>query len=134
MKKPIVLILILAGFSLNLPAIKYELHSPDNKITVTIDVREKIYYSVAWRNIQIIEPSSISMTIDGNQVLGDNPKVRKVETNFINEKIYPPVKQKRKEVTDRCNEMKFSFSGKWGLIFRAYDDGASWRFMTGFDK
>ena len=134
MKRPIVLILILAGFSLNLPAIKYELHSPDNKITVTIDVREKIYYSVAWRNIQIIEPSSISMTIDGNQVLGENPKVRTVETNFINEKIYPPVKQKRKEVIDRCNEIKFSFSGKWGLIFRAYDDGVSWRFMTGFDK
>jgi alpha-glucosidase len=132
MKRPIVLILILAGFSLNLPAIKYELQSPDNKITVTIDVREKIYYSVAWQNIQIIEPSAISMTIDENQVLGHNSKVKKVVTNIEDQKIYPPVKEKRKEIIDRYNEMEFSFAGNWGLVFRAYDDGISWRFTTDF--
>ncbi len=113
---------------------KYTLESPEKRIAVTIEIGDRISYSVSWQNIRIIQPSSISMTIDGNQVLGENTKVRKVETNFINEKIYPPVKQKRKEVTDRCNEIKFSFYGKWGLIFRVYDDGVSWRFTTGFDK
>ena len=74
------------------------------------------------------------MTLDNYQVPGHNPKVRKVVTNIIDEKIYPPVKEKRREIIDRCNEMEFSFSGKWGLIFRAYDDGISWRFTTDFDR
>ncbi len=128
------LTLIFLGLCFNMQAKKYTLESPEKRIAVTIEIGDRIFYSVSWQNILIIQPSSISMTIDGNQVLGENPKVRKVETNFINEKIYPPVKQKRKEVTDRYNEMRFSFSGKWGLIFRAYDDGVSWRFTTGFDK
>jgi alpha-glucosidase len=128
------LTLIFLGLCFNMQAKKYTLESPEKRIAVAIEIGDRISYSVSWQNILIIQPSSISMTIDGNQVLGENPKVRKVETNFINEKIYPPVKQKRKEVTDRCNEMKFSFSGKWGLIFRVYDDGVSWRFTTGFDK
>jgi alpha-glucosidase len=128
------LTLIFLGLCFNMQAKKYTLESPEKRIAVAIEIGDRISYSVSWQNILIIQPSSISMTIDANQVLGENPKVRKVETNFINQKIYPPVKQKRKEVTDRCNEMKFSFSGKWGLIFRAYDDGVSWRFTTGFDK
>jgi alpha-glucosidase len=128
----VVLTLFFLGLSFNLSAKKYELKSPDNKILVTVDIRDKIYYSVTWQDIRIIEPSSISMTIDENQVLGHNPKVIKVVTHIEEVKIYPPVKEKRKEIIDKYNEMEFNFSGHWGLIFRAYDDGISWRFITDF--
>jgi len=123
---------MMLGSGLNLLAKSYDLSSPDNKIKVAIEIKDKIYYSVSWQNIQIIEPSAISMTIDENQVLGHNAKVKKVVTNFMDDKIYPPVREKRKEIIDRYNEMELSFAGNWGLIFRAYDDGISWRFTTDF--
>ena len=132
MKRIIALTLIFIVIGFNLLAEKYELRSPDNKILVSVDIGDKIYYSVTWKDIRIIESSAISITIDENQILGYNPKVKKVVTNFIDEKIYPPVKEKRKEIIDRYNEMGFSFAGNWGLIFRAYDDGISWRFTTNF--
>ena len=134
MKRVVGFILIFIGLSINLQAKKYILESPDKQIRVTVDIGEKIFYSVSWKNIQIMSPSSISMTIDDNQVLGYKPKVIKDVTNIIDEKIYPPVKEKRREIIDRYNELEFSFSGKWGLIFRIYNDGISWRFTTSFDK
>ena len=134
MKRVVGFILIFIGLSINLQAKKYILESPDKQIRITVDIGEKIFYSVSWKNIQIIHPSSISMTIDNSQVLGHNPKVKKVVTNIIDEKIYPPVKEKRREIIDIYNELDFSFSGKWGLFFRVYNDGISWRFTTSFDK
>lgn len=132
MNRTIVLAFIFLGFCYNLSAKKYELQSPDQKTKVIIDIGDEIYYSVLWQDIRVIEPSEISMTIDENQVLGHNPKVKKIVTNFIDDKIYPPVREKRKEIIERCNEMEFSFAGNWSLIFRAYDDGISWRFSTDF--
>ena len=134
MKSVAGLTLIFLGLCFNLHAKKYTLESPDKKIMVTIDIGDKIFYSVSWKNIEIIKPSSISLAIDGSNILGHNPKLRKVNANFIDEKIYPPVKEKRREIINRCNELEFSFSGRWGLIFRAYDDGVSWRFITSLDK
>jgi alpha-glucosidase len=124
--------LIFSGFYLNLTAEKFELKSPDKKITVIIEISDKVYYSVIWQGILIIEPSGISMTINENQILGHNPEVKRVVTNFKDDKIYPPVREKRKEIIDRYNEMELSFAGNWGLIFRAYDDGIIWRFVTDF--
>jgi alpha-glucosidase len=128
------LVLIFFGLCFNLNAAKYTLESPDKKIAITIDIGQKVTYSVYWKNIQIISSSPVSMTIDGNLVLGENPKLRKAKYRFIDEKIYPPVKEKRREIIDRCNELELSFSGRWGLVFRAYNDGISWRFVTMLDK
>jgi len=53
-----------AGMGLNLLAKSYDLSSPDENIKVTIEIKEKIYYSVIWQNIRIIEPSPISLILD----------------------------------------------------------------------
>ena len=132
MKQIMTLTFFCLGYILNLEAKSYDLSSPDNIIKVSIEIKDRIYYSISWQNIQIIEPSAISMVLDGNLILGHDPKVKKVVTNFIDDKIYPPVREKRKEIIDRYNEMELSFAGNWGLIFRAYDDGISWRFTTDF--
>jgi alpha-glucosidase len=126
--------MILSGICLNLQAKKYKIESPDGKIAVIIDIREKIYYSVSRQDVQIINPSSISITVNSNMVLGVNPKIRKAVLNFIDEIIYPQVKEKRDEISDRYNEMELIFTDEWGLIFRVYDDGVSWRFITNFDR
>lgn len=134
MKFFITLILFCTGFIVNLQAKSYDLRSPDNKIRVIIEISNKIYYSVSWQNIRIIEPSSISMVLDESRILGHDPKVKKVISRAVDEMIYPEVREKRKEIMDRYNEMEFRFAGAWGLIFRAYDDGISWRFVTNFDE
>jgi alpha-glucosidase len=134
MMRSIILAIFFSVIGFTLHARKYEIQSPDQIIQVTINIKDNISYSVSYQGIPIIDLSHISLTIGDNNILGQSPNVIKVETSIINDKIYPPIKGKRKEIIDRYNEIEFSFSGRWGLVFRVYNDGICWRFVTRINK
>jgi alpha-glucosidase len=112
----------------------FRLSSPDNRIEVRIDVADKITYAVSCNNIDILAPSPISMTLGNKLTLGANPQITNTKTRTVNEKIHPVVPVKRKVIIDHYNEIAIDFAGNFGLVFRAYDDGIAYRFVTGFDK
>ena len=107
----------------------YTVQSPDGNINVTITLDEKITYSVTHQADQVIAPSTISMTLAGGEPLGVNPRLRNRKTNSVNETI-EALFYKRNQITDHYNELILNFRGDYSLIFRAYDDGAAYRFAT----
>jgi alpha-glucosidase len=123
---------VLAILVFGLPALAktYDLASPDGSITLQIDVTERITYSVSVNGKAVLAPSPLSLTLDQDRILGQNPVVKQTITNAASETLYPAVQEKSRTIDNTYNELLIEFSEPFGLIFRAYDDGVAYRFKT----
>lgn len=110
----------------------YQVSSPDGHITVSVTVGENISYTVSRDGQTLIAPSTISMNLSDGIVFGQNDKVRKtVRASF--DETFPTVAYKKAEVRDNYNQILLNFK-EFSLIFRAYDDGVAYRFVSNLDK
>lgn len=110
----------------------YQVSSPDGHITASVTVGENISYTVSRDEQTIIAPSTISMNLSDGIVFGQNDKVRKtVRASF--DETFPTVAYKKAEVRDNYNQILLNFK-EFSLIFRAYDDGVAYRFVSNLDK
>ncbi|MGB7297160.1 MAG: glycoside hydrolase family 97 protein [Candidatus Aminicenantales bacterium] len=126
----LVFILLLAWAVPSRPAETHELCSPDKKINVVIRTDGAVSYSIFCDGKEILAPSPLSLTIEGAGILGKEAHFSGLKTRSVNEKIVPPVREKRAVISDRYNEAVLNFKGDYGLVFRAYDDGVAYRFFT----
>lgn len=110
----------------------YQVNSPDGHITASVTVGENISYTVSRDGQTLIAPSTISMNLSDGIVFGQNDKVRKtVRASF--DETFPTVAYKKAEVRDNYNQILLNFK-EFSLIFRAYDDGVAYRFVSNLDK
>ena len=112
--------------------VNYRVTSPDGHISATVMVGEDIRYSVSRNEQTLIAPSTISMNLSDGTGFGQNDKVRKtVRTSF--DDTFSTVAYKKAEVRDNYNQILLNFK-EFSLIFRAYDDGVAYRFVSNLDK
>lgn len=131
MKKTItiVLSLILAASSALAAPKQPVLNSPDGRITVSVSVDGGVKYCVSKDGVQLLAPSGISMTLsDGTVYGGPQAKLQKVSFKSI-DNVIPAVAYKKAQVPEKYNEMTLKFKA-FSLIFRAYDDGVAYRFVS----
>jgi len=107
----------------------YQVKSPDGKVVITVMAGGTITWAVNHEKTAVITPSEIAMTLANGEVLGKNPAVTKTATVSVNETIATPI-YKKDQVSNHYNQLTLNFKGAYGLIFRAYDDGAAYRFFT----
>ncbi|WP_352421959.1 glycoside hydrolase family 97 protein [Proteiniphilum sp.] len=108
---------------------QYTLSSPNGKIQVDVSVGQSIEYTVKHISDVLIAPSPISMELDNGIVWGVDPKLQKASNRTVNE-VIPAIIYKKKEVADHFNELTLTFKGDYRVIFRAYDDGIAYRFVS----
>lgn len=106
----------------------YQVISPDGNLCATVVVGSNISYTVSRGNVQLIAPSTVSMTLSDDIVFGVNDKVRKVTRKTVDQ-ILPTIAYKKSEVRDNYNEMTLVFK-EFTLTFRAYDEGVAYRFSS----
>lgn len=104
--------------------------SPNGKIDMALECREKISWSVRHESTEVIAPSNISLTLGSGEVLGNNPKVISTKNSKVSNSFATPV-YKKDMVIDEYNQVIVKFKGDFGLILRAYNDGVAYRFFTG---
>jgi len=107
----------------------FELKSPDNKIALKLDVGEKTLWSVQCDGQQIIAPSAISLQLEGGEVLGDNAKISSSKTEKIDQ-VITAINYKKAKIVDQYNQLTINCKGDYGIIFRVYNDGVAYRFIT----
>ncbi|MBO4570638.1 MAG: glycoside hydrolase family 97 protein [Bacteroidales bacterium] len=106
-----------------------ELSSPDGRITVTFD---NFKYSVVADGVTVLAPSSIAMLISDGTMYGPGAKLQK--TNYRSgDRVIKADVYKRSRIHDRYNEMELVYKD-FSLIFRAYDEGVAYRFVSGSKK
>lgn len=106
----------------------YMLSSPDHKLEIKITINDSVQYALYYKTLAVISPSAVSMTLE-NQVLGLGSVVHKVKENAVRSVLHP-LYGKSSQLSDNYNELKIDFEDNYALVFRAYNDGMSYRFIT----
>ena len=110
----------------------YELKSPDGKLNVSVLAGEGISYSVSYDGDVLLGDSPIGMYMTDGTVFGGTEKVLKATRKTVDQ-IISAVVYKKAEVRDNYNELTLKFK-KFSVIFRAYDDGMAYRFLSNVKK
>ena len=136
MKKHL-LLLLFCGLLVTLSAQKERLYSPDGKLLVIVNCSTgQLNYSV--RNTKsnadtvgsvFITPSHIGLELDDATILGWKPKVVKTERKSVNQTVAAPIYRKS-AIEESYNELTISFKGNYQVVFRAYNSGIAYRFVT----
>lgn len=126
-KLPLIWLLLIATTLVQ--AKDYELKSPDGKLSVTVVVGDEISYSIASGDDLVLSPSKIAMILDDGTSFGKASKVRSSKVASINQTIEAHF-YKRDKVADVYNELAVVFKDGFNLVFRAYDEGVAYRFIS----
>ncbi|CAD0004536.1 glycoside hydrolase family 97 protein [Flavobacterium salmonis] len=132
MKKRIFYIFILLFFNASFSQQQVQdfvLESPNRKIKVSIVIREKITWSVSHDKDIILAPSSISMTLDQNEILGKNALLLNSKREKVNQTFESPF-YKKSTVKNQYNLLVLNFKNDFSIEYRAFDDGVAYRFIT----
>ncbi len=132
MKRMISLLCLLLTAGPLLAADSLLLHSPDNRITVTLWCRGEIRYRVQYRGQTLLEPSVIGLELEQQPPLDGRLRIRSVQRDSRNDSIIPVVAEKRRLIRDHYQQLIVHFQQPYSLIFRAYDDGVAYRIVTRF--
>ena len=107
---------------------QHKLTSPDGSVAVEVSTDGRISYSVTVDGVQVLSPSVISVTLNDGKVYDGAARLRKVikssADNIIKAQVY-----RKAEVRDNYNQLEFRYKD-FNLIFRAYDDGVAYRFVS----
>ncbi len=106
----------------------YELKSPDGRLKVNIEAGEGLGYSLEHDGDLLLDDSHIGMYTTTGEVFGGIQSVQKVTRRSVNGTI-PTVIYKKAQVEDVYNELTLKFK-RFSVIFRAYDDGMAYRFVS----
>jgi alpha-glucosidase len=110
-------------------ATTYEIKSPDGDIVVKLEAGAKLQWSVQHRGQTIITPSSISLSLQSGEALGDHAEVLSAKTESINMK-FTAINYRKSVISDVYNQLTLTCKGDYGIIFRVYDDAVAYRFFT----
>ena len=121
---------ISAVTALNLSAAEkaYTLQSPSGDLKVEIHAGSCASWSVSMLGHTVLAPSALSMTLDDGTEFGRNMKVLKAVRSSTDRTLAPPV-YRRARVKEAFNELILRCKG-YSIVFRAYDDGAAYRFVA----
>lgn len=109
---------------------QFTLKSPDNKIRTNIEISNAgITYSVSHNGDLMLDKSPVSMKLSDGKSFGIKPSLLRSSTRSINEIIKATI-YKKAEIKDNYNELTLKFKNDYSIIFRAYDDGIAYRFIS----
>lgn len=107
----------------------YDLRSPNKKIEIRIRTAGQLRYDVLLEGRPLLENCTLSLDVEHNK-LGVAPRVASAKQRSHDQVIEPAVRQKFARVRDHYNELRLSMQGGYAVVFRAYNEGAAYRFET----
>jgi len=107
----------------------YDLRSPDNRIEIRIRTAGQVRYDVLLNGRALLENSTLSLDVE-HKSLGVQAKVIDVKPRSNDQVLEPIVRQKFAKIRDNYNELRLNMDGGYAVVFRAYNEGAAYRFET----
>ena len=100
---------------------RYEVRSPDGRISVALQAGNKLQWSVEHKGQQMIVPSLISLQLADHSILGENASVSSAPTRKVNA-VINAINYKKATIPDQYNELTLNCKGDFGVIFRVYNE------------
>ncbi len=107
----------------------FSLLSPNKQIEIKVRAADRIQYDVLFKGVAILQNSTLSINID-QKTLGTDAKVTAHKQSSYDATLEPPVRQKFAKIRDNYNELRLEMEGNYAVVFRAYNEGAAYRFET----
>jgi alpha-glucosidase len=128
-KFPFILVFLLAALILHAQKNQYfTVKSPDENISLNIEIGSKISWCVEHKGQEIIAPSVVSLHLEGGKILGENARARsKIES--VDREIQA-INYKKAIIPDQYNQVTLNCRNDFGLIFRVYNEAVAYRFFT----
>lgn len=127
-KAALICLLILFAGAVNAQKV-FTVQAPDGKLKATVSVGDIVEYTVSHEGDVMLDKSAISMTLANGTTWGKNAKLAGSSTKTVNE-VIDAVIYKRNKIADNYNELTLRFKGDYHIIFRAYNDGIAYRFVS----
>lgn len=114
---------------------QYQLASPDGKLNITVNAGATLTWEITHDGTPVLQPSAIALqgrddTAKGKQIaFGKDVKVSRAERKSVSTSFPTPF-YKKAQVEDVYNELTLRCRGGYSVQFRAYDDGAAYRFIA----
>jgi alpha-glucosidase len=106
-----------------------EVQSPNKELKASIELKDKIYYTITYNNDVLLRDCQLQLELD-KEILGANPKLISKKTSDLNEIIRPEIPLKNAVVENKCTVLSMKFRDNYSVEFRAYNDGIAYRFIT----
>ncbi|WP_320996990.1 glycoside hydrolase family 97 protein [Bacteroides nordii] len=106
-----------------------DVKSPNGELNLSVDVKDKIYYSVSYGNDLLLKDCYLNLQLE-NETLGNNPKLRSTKKGVIDESVKREIPLKNAVVKNHCNTLRMNFAGNYAVEFRVFDNGVAYRFIT----
>lgn len=128
--KRLLTLLICATLTFNIYGATKErvLTSPNGLIEVIINTDNQLTYRVLHDTQLMIDNSPIAMRLSDGTIYGDGDKVKKVTRRDV-DNIVECNFYKKSKIVEKYNELSLKFK-EFTLIFRAYDSGVAYRFIS----
>ncbi|TCD27054.1 glycoside hydrolase family 97 protein [Pedobacter psychrodurus] len=129
MKKHLSIVILLLLFTVKLFSAPIELLSPDKRIKVSVNIKDKIGYAVSFNGDPFLANSYLQLNLDQAK-LGADAKLLKKTLSSVNTSSNPIVPLKNSTVINQYNLLRLDFKGDFSVEFRSYNDGIAYRFIT----
>lgn len=123
------LVALLCLYGGEVSAKEVSVQSPDGKLKVNIELKDKVYYSVYSGSDLLLDNCSLTMTL-GSEVLGEQPKLKGIKRGKISESVKREIPLKNAIVENHCNTLRMNMAGNYAIEFRVFDNGMAYRFVT----
>jgi len=125
-------ILMVTGLMISFPVLskEYSVKSPDNRLELTVEAGDRVTLNVSYDGKKVISDLTPVMIIDGTELPGSKPPRPKVNISSTTDTLMPVIPHKNKMIIDRYRELTLRFRNGCSLVFRVYDDGVAYRFLT----
>jgi alpha-glucosidase len=130
MKRTISGFFLLIAIATSSLAKDYKLSSPDGKLILTVKAGPGLEWSATYDGKEIISAAKAGMKLSAGSLPGETEMVKKAVFGKINQELIPVVANKKSKIADNCNTLLISFKSGLSVQFRAYNDGAAYRFET----
>ncbi len=109
---------------------KYNLNSPDQNLSVEVELNQGISVNMQNGTETLIQLSDLTLQPQG--VVPDFGKlqVKKVTRNSLNETVKTVIQDKAESFKNHYNEMQIAFKSGFSITFRLFNEGLAYRFAT----
>ena len=121
---------VLAFISLFTNAQKYELISPDKKLTAEIDINRGVFVNLKKGENVAVRIENISLETGLNIQPDTFFKVQKINRKQVNEIVRPDIKEKSETMMNAYNELEIRFRSNFAITFRAFNEGLAYRLSS----
>ncbi|SER97146.1 glycoside hydrolase family 97 protein [Pedobacter rhizosphaerae] len=134
MKQKILRLFLLTFLSIPATAQKrVSVNSPDRRLQVDVIIADSIRFQLAHDSERILSSGAIAMKLGNGKTFGIKSQFKQAKTITVKQDI-PAHFYKRNSISDDYSELTLEFKEDFKLIFRLYNEGMAYRFVSTGEK